>query len=257
MRTAIAACAAWAWMVLSLAAAPPAGAGFLLTFSGASDSQTPARMSIEKEALRIEEGGNVAIYRRDKNLLWSLNSREKTYTELTHQQAEKVGKDMGKAMEGLREQMKDLSPEERKLMEGMMGEALKKHSAPSKVEYRKIASNARAGKWTCDRYEMLVDGRKKAETCFARAASIGVDPPEAQTLESFFAFMSKTAKQMGAVFGVFQGSEPPGIPVETVSFSEDKASERMEVQEIARKSFPGSLFEVPEGYRKEEMGPGR
>ena len=59
-----------------------AEAGFLLTLAG-SPGQEAARLLVDRQALRLEDGGEILIYRRDKNLLWSLNAQERSYAEFT------------------------------------------------------------------------------------------------------------------------------------------------------------------------------
>lgn len=257
MRTATAACAALAWAILT---PPVAEAGFLMTFAREA-GKPPARMLIDRHALRVEEGAEVIIYRRDKNLLWNLNAKERSYAEVTEADLRNVGQTMQGAMQQLKDQMKDMSPEERQFMERMMGDSAKaalERTAPAKVAYRKLASGQKVGKWTCDRYEMTLDGKKEGEMCFARAASIGLGAEEARTLEAFFAFMAQAARQMGAaVLGMKLpggANEPPGIPVETTSARPGQPPDHIEVTELKRQAFPASLFEVPAGFKKETAG---
>lgn len=258
MRKAAAARAALAWAMLSLIPAPQAEAGFLLTLAG-SPGQEAARLLVDRQALRLEDGGEILIYRRDKNLLWSLNSPERSYAEFTPEGAARLGEALEAAMKELQEQLKELPPEERGRMEGMLGRPPGAEITPPAAAYRKTAPGQRVGRWTCDRYELRVNGKKEGEACFARAATLGLGPEEARTLEAFFAFLGQLAEGMGApvMGGRFKASaaEPPGVPVESVFLpSGTRPGGRTALTGVEPRAFPPALFEIPAGFRKEEIG---
>jgi len=107
----------------------------------------------------------------------------------TEIQIDRVRSDIGQ----LQEQLKELPPEERGRMEGMLGRPPGAEITSPAAAYRKTAPGQRVGRWTCDRYELRVLGKKEGEACFARAATLGLGPEEARTLEAFFAFLGQLA----------------------------------------------------------------
>ncbi len=67
--------------------------------------------------------GQEMILRLDKELMWTVNHKEKSYTELTFADMQQGMKNMQSAVQ---EEMKKMSPEERKAMEQMMGKGMAK-----------------------------------------------------------------------------------------------------------------------------------
>jgi len=67
------------------------------------------------------ETGEYSIYRFDKELVWQVNPAKKTYQEMTFADMEASMARSKDAMADMREKMKDMPPQQRKMMKKMMG----------------------------------------------------------------------------------------------------------------------------------------
>ncbi len=77
--------------------------------------------------------GSAVIIRMDQQKMYNVDPKEKTYSEMTfeemEQQMKKMSAKMDSQMAQLEESMKDMPPEQRKMMEGMMGSKMGKPGA--------------------------------------------------------------------------------------------------------------------------------
>ncbi|MDZ7379223.1 MAG: DUF3617 domain-containing protein, partial [candidate division KSB1 bacterium] len=79
---------------------------------------------IDKDRMRAEVGDpdtdQVVIFRQDKERFWIINNKDKTYREITKQEVQTIKAQIDSAMAMMQEQMKNLPPEQRKMMEQRM-----------------------------------------------------------------------------------------------------------------------------------------
>src|SRR3990170_3608288 len=108
-----------------------------------------------KDRMRTETKGSgrdqVFIYRGDRKLFWMLDNKEGTYTEMTREDVKKLKGRMDEAMKTYEEQMKNVPPEQRKMMEAMMKSRMPQQ--PPRTVYKKVASGVKVNRWVCDRYD--------------------------------------------------------------------------------------------------------
>jgi hypothetical protein len=103
-----------------------AGAGILVTertITGTT-AQT-GRVQIEGSRMRVESLGTegprqTTIFDGGRQVLWIVNDDQKTYREMTKADMDRVGGQMAGAMAQRQEQMKNMPPEQRAMMEKMM-----------------------------------------------------------------------------------------------------------------------------------------
>ena len=128
-------------------------------------------VSIDKDKVKMvssSSADNAFIYRADKGLFWMVDSKAKTYTEMTKKDIESMANTMDAAMKKMHEQMASMPPEQRAMMEKMMKENMPAQSK-GKTTYKKTGSG-KVGSWACDKYESYQDGVKKAEMCVVDSA---------------------------------------------------------------------------------------
>lgn len=243
----------------------PAWAGVLIVSDHRSlvdpaDKET-STVYLERDRLRVEtkgpEGEQIVIFRKDRQLFWVVDKKEGTYFEMTKESLRKMKEGIEEQMKGVREmmaeQMKNLSPEERKMLEQMGARPMVME--PPKPVYRKVSSGVKVGHWKCDKYEGF-QGREKIEEVWATDfKELGLSPEDFRPMEEMQKFSkslsggAETAKPRG--WQEDQGY--PGLPVREVSFLHGRMDEEMEVREISRQNFPPSLFELPKGLKKMEQ----
>jgi hypothetical protein len=239
-------------LLLALGLATAAHAGVVVT-SVQKDLADPKqsftfKLYVDKGKARMETSispDNSYIYRADKSVIWLVDGRAKTYTEVTEKDIEA----MANTMKMMQEQMANLPPEQRAMMEKMMPGI---GSAP-KMTFKKGATG-KAGNFACTNYEMFRDGKKFAEACYADPKMIGFAEEDFKTLRSLAKPVEKFAKDFAALFPQPEvAGAPEGVPVKTIVFQEGRPQSETVVQEVKKESLEGSLYDLPKGYAKQAL----
>jgi len=242
---------------------PPVEAGLMMVYEQESyDQPGKEAMTVymDKDRMRTETKGGSAdqvfIFRGDKKLYWMIDNRERTYTEITREDLKKLKGKMDEATRTLDEQMKNMPPEQRKMMEAMMKDRMPKQ--PPKTVFRKVASGVTVNRWVCDQYDGVIGGEKKEEVWTADPGQFDLRPEEVQVFDSLREFSEEFSKQGMPFYRIEKekgkkGDDYTGVPVRMIRFSRGKKVERMELTGVQRKEVAPSMFELPAGYKKKEM----
>lgn len=172
---------------------------------------------------------------------------------------------MAEAMKEMEEAMKDMPPEQRKMMEQMMGGKTPKMGPSAedcrepKVEWRKTGQQATIAGYTAVRYDVLIDGKPDSELWLAKGITAWreLDPKK---LERFMAEMEKMAPRCGGVQGRqgFRGDDPSwrlageGYPVRTVHRG-NGGGITIEVVKAETRNISASEFQLPAGFARKTL----
>jgi hypothetical protein len=253
-------------IVLTTAAAEAAD-GILIAqkMTSSTGTVTTTQIQIEKTRMRTELDGQngrkqTMIFDGDAQVMRTIDDANKTYTEMTKADVERMSAQMSGAMAQMQEQMKNMPPEARKRMEAMMqGRGASAAGATAPTEYKKVGTD-KVGKWSCDKYEGIRNGEKVSELCTVSPTTLGFAMPDFEVTKQMAEFFSKMAPQ--GADQMFRVGTPAangfsGLPVRTVIFRNGAPSITSEITDVSRQNFPDSLFAVPAGYTKREMMAGR
>lgn len=253
---------------------PTLSAGILVVATqespGGGDAEKTT-MQIDRDRIRVESEGpdsrGAMIFRGDRQVMWMIDYEEKTYFEVTPKDLQRMKSTMEDSMAAMRkqmeEQLKDLPPEQRRMVEDMMKTRMPpvsaKQAPEDKVTYTKVASGQRFQRWTCDKYEGRRGGEKVSEVCSASVAALGLNPDNLRAWRQLAEFF-KAFDPAGAEGLLAPSSEDwekdqgyPGIPVHEISYSDGKPESESKIQEIRQQDFSPSVFEIPAGFRKEAI----
>ncbi len=214
-----------------------------------------SRVYVDKDRIRVDSQGtkidNTFIYRRDKEVFWTIDNKEKTYMEITRADMLGMKKKMDEAMNKMKEQMKNMPPDERAMMEKMM-----KGQMPFRPEepiYKKRASGIIVNKWNCDKYEGYMDGKKAEEIWTTDWEKLGLKREDLEVMEGLGGFFGEFSREQHTFYKV--GSQErgyAGIPIRTITYSNGKIMDKTELKEIRKQNFASSLFNLPKGFKKNE-----
>lgn len=213
-------------------------------------------VSIEKDKVKMvssSSADNAFIYRADKDVFWMVDTKAKTYTEMTRQDIESMANTMDAAMKKMQEQMAKMPPEQREMMEKMMKQGMPGAGTKSKTTYKKTGSG-KVGSWACDKYESYQDGVKKSEMCVVDPLLLGFTVGDFQAMKDMAKPFEKLAKDMQSMMpqdGV--DGAPKGAPVKTTTFDNGKAKSETLIKSVKKGALPASLFELPAGLTKKSM----
>jgi hypothetical protein len=238
-----------------------------------SGATAASRVHIEGDRLFIlnegDGGKQGVVFLGGSKVIRMLDYGNNTYREMTEQDLQQMGAQMGDAMANARkmmeEKMKDMPPQQRQMIEQMMKQkmgaaaAQGPQTAAAPVVYTKVASGQTIRQWTCDKYEGVREGQKVWEVCAVDFAQFGVQPADLRVFEGMAEMFKNLAPQgMEDAFKVgFDGTEREGafrgVPVQRVSFRNGAPNQLFEVTEVTRQDVDDALFEVPSGFQKVDM----
>jgi Domain of unknown function (DUF4412) len=235
--------------------------GVLIVQKHTSNGTTEtSQTQIEKTRMRSERGiggrPQIIIFDGTAQVIRMIDPEKKTYRELTKADVDRLGSQMSGAMAQMQEQMKNLPPEQRERMEGMMrGRGL--GAAAVKTEYRRNGTD-KVGKWTCDKYDGYKKEEKVTEICTVPVATLGLTPADFEITKLAAQFFQQLGPQLGeqmiSIGSADQGFS--GIPVKSV-VTVGQRQITSEVTEVTHKTFANDDYAVPAGYQKQELPVGR
>jgi hypothetical protein len=227
--------------------------------TGAGPAATTNQIQIEANRMRAESTGadggkQIVVFDGTRQVLMMVDDARKTYTEITREDAEKLGAQMSAAMAQLKQQMDSMPPEQRAQMQQMMGRMGGGAMAAAKPTYKK-AGSATVGKWTCDKYEGYEGENKTSEVCSVDPKALGFTPADLtvtqQMAEFFKKIVPQMANQMFSVGNVEQQGYP-GVPVRR-TYTVGGREVTSEITDVSRQSFPDASYAPPAGYAKSQF----
>ena len=231
--------------------------------------QSKQTMYIENDRLRMEMSGEneyqTIIFRGDKKVFWVVDSKKKSYFEMTQDDLVKLKSQMDNMQQMMMEQMKNMPEEQRKMMESMMPTNMT-NQKKQKTTYVKKAGGVKVGKWTTKHYEGTTNGKKSDELWTADWSQLGFERSEFSVMTKmadFFSAISQEASDFMKVGSADWEKEMgiSGMPVRWLDYLEGGGTSEGNIEDISRKDLESSLFELPAGFSKdhspwEKMGEG-
>jgi hypothetical protein len=190
-----------------------------------------------------------------------------TYVVMDEAMAAEMGSQMNAAMLQMQEQLADMPPEQRAMVEQMMqgrmaGMMMSQEQAPPpRVE------KTGTGQWRskpCTQYVVYEGGKKTQEICAAPLDDIPGADEAMRAFESMAGFINKLSESMPEPIASSMAENPMGLinqmdgfPVRTVDFVDGEVSNETTLESVVDKPLDASLFDIPEGYTRQDPFAGR
>jgi hypothetical protein len=259
-------------ILVLIIAAPVCAQGVVMVMNETSGGQTTqSRMHLDRTHVRAEvrEQGPlqgqqmIATFDSEAQVMRLIDGRNRTYTEVTQRDLQQIGGMMAQ----LQEQLKNLPPEQRKMMEDMMKgrggmpnmPGMAGAAPPSPITYKRTGSS-KVGQWACTTYDGFRGADKIMEVCAAEGSALGLTAADFRVVQQLADFMKNIAPQQIdqlSLYGTDEKQGYAGFPVRRVMFRNGKPDSTSELVELRREAIPASTFAVPDGFKKQEMGMGR
>ena len=208
---------------------------------------------VSADHIRMSQGeGTETIVDLKKGEMTRLDTRKKTYYVVTRQDMDALVARMQEQMNSpemkkAQEAMKNMPPEQRKQMEGMMGSAMAFHVEKTGAT-RKIAG------YNCQEWLITMGQMTRTEECLTTEVQY-----PAQAWEAYRDYAQKMQSAMSAMRPMAQGmsnaqeelKKMKGLPLAhktTVDIMGRKSVTSSEVTEIKRGPIPATAWEIPAGY---------
>jgi len=226
------------------------------TSSDRPDAQVTSKVFIDKDRVRLEQGNDqIALFRQDKGVFWMIDLKNKTYTEISRQDLQKMKSQMDEASRQVEEQMKNLPPDQRQMMEQMMAGKMSK-KAPQ-ISYRKVAAGETVSQWVCDKYEGTREGNKQSDVWTTDWKNLGLQPEDFNALKEMGEFFQELARGQDSFYQVGDQADEhhyAGVPIKTIGYAGDRIANTQELKQISSQDLDASLFDLPSGYAKQDLG---
>lgn len=194
---------------------------------------------LSKDMARMDTGSNSSvILRGDKQVIYALDHKQKTYTE--------IPMNMGQAMSNMLGEMGG-TEEQAQMMAQMMGAMMK-----IKAGVVDTGRTQKAGQWSCRVYEMTLEmpmGDTVSEICATE--DIGVDMGLYHQMAH-----AMMAGQQGFQEMLQEMEKIKGVSVQTVSTANVMGASMKTTEELLehkKMSAPVGSFDIPVGYAKQRF----
>lgn len=238
-----------------------AKAGGIITIEETRRNSTIVNKTyIEKHLMRMESqiGDDiyVAIFNAEKEVLYNIDMKKKSYVMITKSDLEKIGDKMNNVNKMLEEKMKDLPKEQREMMKKMMQKNMpKQDAAKDEKSYSLAGQDEKIGSWSCDKYRVKENGEIIKDVWVTNWKDSGLRDEYKTVLKSMERFFNFFTDQLGnkvksQSLNFDFSLADKGIPVKTVYYTNGKENGSSMVKEIKEEELPYSLFIVPADFEK-------
>jgi len=230
-----------------------------------SNQQSPPdKTYAQGDMLRIEphqEGGapaTVMIFR--DNALLILNQQDRSYYRMDEQTVAQLSDQISEAMKQIQEQLKNIPPEQRAMMEqmmkGRMPEGMSMGGAAQAPALRvEPAGSERVEQYSCDKYEVYLGQEKTQEICVVPVNQLGALGEVMDTFRAMARFTKKLTEstQQGPLATMTNNpfqilNEIEGFPVLTRQFENGQPTHEVLFRSATEQNLSDDLFSVPSGY---------
>jgi hypothetical protein len=216
-------------------------------------------MLVQDGMMRTNASSNGAIILKGSTVI-VIDDKRKQYREMTKEDLKKLAAEASDAMAKLQNKLKSMSPEQRAMMEKMMGNripgGLGATDKPDTWESKDLGTTATVEGRRCHNWNLVRNGAPFQELCVVPFNSLpGKEDVQKVFREMADAFGDLAKSMPGADQSVKARIAINGYPVRTRSYGSDGQLRPTEtvLTKWVEESIPASTFDVPAGYTKAEL----
>jgi hypothetical protein len=232
----------FALAILVVAVAAAQGLHWTTTTTAMGKEMKSDFFFMPKMVKTVPEKGEVMVIRVDKKMIYTIDPKEKQYSETSFSQADslmaKTVNKLNATTEKMKERMKNMPEAQRKMVEQMMG----KRASEEPVTTKNTGEEKKIAGYNCTKY-IIMQGEKELVTVWATQ-----DNKEFAGMRKDFEEFSK--RMMGRMPGMAAAVEElmklPGFAMET----QFGTMMTQAVTSMEKRTTPGSEYEIPAGYTK-------
>ncbi len=213
---------------------------------------------VQDGKIRVSSGKDNGMILKGNTIL-IVDDGKKTYTEMDKEQMKKMAAQASAAMKQMQDKLKNMPPEQRAMMEKMLGNQIPgglDSSKPDVYDTKNTGKTETVEGRKCAVWNLSRNGKLFEEMCVVPFSSLpGKEDFEKSFKEMAEAFAEFTKGMPSVTNQVTVRSNVNGYPVRTRSY--DAAGKLRGTETVLTKwveeSVPAASFEVPKGYKKKEM----
>jgi len=161
-------------------------------------------------------------------------------------------------MKQMQEQLKNMPPEQRKMMEDMMAKQMPKQMMEQeKITFKKTGSE-KFMSWNCDKYEGTKSGKKAAEVWTILPSQTGFKKDDFMVMRGFADFFAPLGANLNdfVMMGIEEDVKAGGfngMPVKYINMEDGKVVDTFVIDKIENRNNAAGLFELPGNLEKKEI----
>lgn len=170
--------------------------------------------------------------------------------EQIRQQRQQMQAQMAPMMKQLQEQLKNMPPEQRRVIEKQMGAMMQPPGGAAKTTYTtKPIGNGSVLGISCQRLAVLRDGEPQQEICLATRADAKVPAGDYATMRKMIETMRTMASDVAAI-SMPMTDDLEGVPLEMKNLADGQIHS---LKSLSTSTLPGDAFALPP-YKKKDFG---
>jgi hypothetical protein len=218
----------------------------------------PQTVLVQDGKVRASHGKDNAMILKGTTIT-ILDAGKKTYTEMDKEQVKKMASQANAAMTQMQEKLKNMPPEQRAMVEKMMGGQMPggmNSSKPDVYDAKNTGKTETVEGRKCTLWTLTRNGKLFEELCVVPFSSLpGKENFEKSFKELADAFSEFSKGMPGVENQVQVRSNVNGYPVRSRSYDANGKFRGTEtvLTKWVEESVPAAQFEVPAGYKKKEL----
>lgn len=248
-------------MILASCLSCLAHADVTLTMSedGASEagSSNQSVMQIRDGMLVLKSGEDTQqniLFRQSDNALIQIDHKHKRYTVMDEAVTDKVSEQMNAAMAQMEAQLKNMPPEQRRMLEEKMPQLAGRMNKKAQPVYdiERTQKQDKVAGIECSVVNLSKDRVPHSRACIATAAQMGIGKKDFNTIAAMMTAMQSMAAQFGQT-GVPDLDEVGGFPIRTQELN-DGNTKISTLLSVSTAPIDAAVFAIPEGYKAVSLG---
>jgi hypothetical protein len=207
----------------------------------------------------VDSEGHASIIKGD--VMYIVNDEDRSYTVLDKATIEAMGKKMTAVIDQAKQQLAKLPPEQRAQMEAMLGKQIPALAGGMKrtVDVTDTGKSEKVDGRTCRVWDVKRGGELDEQICVVSFAQLPGKEDFQAVFRRFAAIFEDIAKSVPDLAGMMNSeyetlNKINGFPVRSRDYEEGKLGDSEHLVKVWREEpIPASMFEVPAGYRQEQM----
>lgn len=237
--------------------AVPAIADTRLQYVDEKSGARQTAITIKDGKVRMDNADSRAwtLYDSASNTLTTIDPEEKTYMVLDEEALQQLSGQVSSAMAEMKRQLDAMPPEQRAMMEKMMGGAMDAGKKMVETKVDRSGKKLEKAGYDCEQVFYSV-GTMRSEMCVTNVDNLDISAGDRKALDAMQANMKAMAESMSESFGVdfvMDFDSMGGIPV---YMKEDKERSGEILKNVDHNGIDASQLQVPKGYREEKLETG-
>jgi hypothetical protein len=200
------------------------------------------------------------FFKNDALIMFELS--ERSFYVLDRPAIAQIGKSMNASMSQMQAELSRLPPEQRVMMEQMMGKMGGGMPPPSKAtaapQFRNTGQASKVAGQSCTLWEMSESGTLSQQLCVVPMKSVPGNRELASVMERMSKLMSEFRRAMpqmaSSSTGLEATNEINGFPVLVKDYQAGRPTGReVELVKWSEQTIPASQFEAPAGFRQRDL----